>query len=76
MLSLDKILLILKDGEWQSIQSISESINVPQDKMTHIIGFLTEFDFIQLDNTQKKVKLQPPLFKFINELARIEQETA
>ena len=76
MLSLDKILLILKDGNWHSIQSISESINVPQDKMTHIIGFLTEFDFIQLDNTQKKVKLQPPLFKFINELARLEQETA
>jgi len=75
MLSLDKILFILKDGEWQSIQSISESINVPQDKMTHIIGFLTEFDFIQLDNTQKKVKLQPPLFKFINELSRLEQET-
>ena len=76
MLSLDKILLILKDGNWHTIQSISESINVPQDKMTHIIGFLTEFDFIQLDGTQKKVKLQPPLLKFINEMSRLEQETA
>ena len=76
MLSLDKILLILKDGEWHGIQALSEYINVPQDKMAHIIGFLTEFDFIQLDDTQKKVKLQPPLFKFINELSRLKQETA
>jgi predicted transcriptional regulator len=75
MLSLDKILLILKDGNWHSIQALSENINIPQNKLTHIIDFLTEFDFIQLDDTQKKAKLQKPLFKFINELARLEQET-
>jgi predicted transcriptional regulator len=76
MPSLDKILLTLKDGNWHNIQAISENINIPQNKFTHIIDFLTEFDFIQIDNTQKKVKLQPPLFKFIKELSRLEQEIA
>jgi predicted transcriptional regulator len=76
MLSLDKILLILKDGNWHAIQTLSENINIPQNKLIHVIDFLTEFDFIQLNDTQKKVKLQPPLFNFINELARLELETA
>jgi hypothetical protein len=76
MLSLDKILFILKDGNWHSIQAISESMNIPQNKLTNIIDFLKGFDFIKIDNTQKKLKLQPPLLKFINELSKHEQETA
>ena len=73
---IDDILLLLKDGEWHDLQEIAEKVALSHTKTEVVFSFLAEYDFVQLNENTKEVKLQSPLLKFINELQRLEQKTA
>ena len=73
---IDDILWLLKDGEWHDLQEIAEKVPLSPAKTELVVSFLAEYDFVQLNENTKEVKLQSPLLKFINELQRLEQETA
>jgi len=38
------------------------------------VSFLGEYDFIQLNENVKRVKLQPSMLEFIEEIQRLEKE--
>ena len=76
MSTIDDILWLLKDGEWHDLKEIAEKVALPQTKAELVVSFLGEYDFIQLNENNKKVRLQPPLLEFIKEIQRLEQETA
>jgi DNA-binding IclR family transcriptional regulator len=74
MSAIDEILLLLKDGEWHDLKEITEKIALPKVKAEMVVSFLSEYDFIQLNENHKKIKLKPPTHDFFEKIQRIEKE--
>lgn len=76
MPTIDQILLLLTDNKWHNLDELTQKVALSQAKLEQVINFLTEYDFIQMGQNPKKVKLKPQLLKFLTEIQQIEQETA
>jgi len=74
MSAIDEILCLLKDGEWHDLKEITKKVALPKFKAEMAVSFLLEYDFIQLNENIKRVKLQPSILKFIEEIQRLEKE--
>jgi len=74
MSAIDEILWLLKDGEWHDLKEITKKVALPKFKAEIAVNFLGEYDFIQLNENVKRVKLQPLTLKFIEEIQRLEKE--
>lgn len=74
MSTIDKILCLLKDGEWHDLKEITKKVALPKYKAEMAVSFLGEYDFIQLNENIRRVKLQPLILKFIEEIQRLEKE--
>jgi len=73
MSAIDEILCLLKDGEWHDLKEITEKVALPKFKAEMAVSFLGEYDFIQLNENIGRVKLQPSILKFIEEIQRLEK---
>jgi DNA-binding IclR family transcriptional regulator len=74
MSALDKILLLLKDGKWHNLKEIAKKMALPKIKTELAVSFLTEHNFILLNEKTKKVRLQPTTKNFIEEIQILEKE--
>ena len=74
MSAIDEILWLLKDGEWHDLKEITKKVALPKSKAEMAVSFLGEYDFIQLNENIRRVKLQPLILKFIEEIQRLEKE--
>jgi len=74
MSAIDEILWLLKDGEWHDLKEITEKVALPKFKAEIVFSFLGEYDFIQLNENVRRVKLQPSILEFIEEIQRLEKE--
>jgi len=74
MSAIDEILWLLKDGELHDLKEITKKVALPKFKAEIAVNFLGEYDFIQLNENVKRVKLQPSILKFIEEIQRLEKE--
>ncbi|MHC3128629.1 MAG: hypothetical protein IBV52_00940 [Candidatus Bathyarchaeota archaeon] len=74
MSTIDEILCLLKDGEWHDLKEITKKVALPKYKAEMAVSFLGEYDFIQLNENIRRVKLQPLILKFIEEIQRLEKE--
>jgi DNA-binding IclR family transcriptional regulator len=74
MSALDNILWLLKDGKWHDLQEITNTVALPKAKAEMVISFLGEYNFIQLDQDVKKIKLQPSMLEFIEGIQRLEEK--
>ena len=74
MSAIDKVLWLLKDGEWHDLTEITEKVALPKFKAEIVVSFLWEYDFIQLNKNVRRVKLQPSMLEFIEEIQRLEKE--
>ena len=74
MSTLDDILQLLKDGKWHNLKEVTEKTALPEHKAEAVFQFLNEYDFIQINENNKKIKLEPPIAKFIEEIQRLEKE--
>lgn len=75
MSAIDEILWLLKDGKWHELEEITEKAALPKFKAELVVSFLGEYDFIQLNKNDRRVKLQPSTLKFIKEIQHLEKET-
>jgi|GEM_PF-2083999 len=63
-LAVDKFLECLAvDGEWHSLNEVVAYLQLEKDKVVEIAKFFARFKFIQLDETRRKVKIQPNVKK-------------
>jgi len=76
MSAIDEILWLLKDGEWHDLKEITEKVALPKFKVEIVVSFLGEYDFIQLNENFRRVKLQPSILEFIEEIQCLEKEEA
>jgi len=74
MSAIDEILCLLKDGEWHDLKEITKKVALPKFKAEMAVSFLGEYDFIQLNENIRRVKLQPSMFEFIKEIQHLEKE--
>ncbi len=59
---IDRILKLLRDSKWHSIEEVEKNISVPEHKIHYALGFLNEQAFINIQNdrimiTPKGLKL-------------------
>ncbi len=75
MLAIDEILELLKNGDWHGLKEISNKTQLKKFKVELITSFLAEYDFLEFDKKEKRIKLSPQLLHFLEKIQDIEQET-
>ena len=70
----DEILWLLKDGKWHDLKKIAEKCSLPESKAKMAVSFLWEYDFIELNENERKARLRPPILRFIDEIQRVERK--
>jgi len=71
---LDNILEVLKNGGWHDLEEISKRTRLPRLQVDLLTNFLAEFNFIELDKSEQRTRLTPPLLSFIKKIQSIEEK--
>ena len=71
---IDEILWLFRDGEWHDLKEITENIALSKFKVEIAVNFLGEYDFIQLNEVAKKIRLQSSILEFFKNIQYIERE--
>lgn len=59
------ILELLSDGKWHGIEDLLSGAGLSEQKLQEITGFLGEYGFIEVDEENKKVKVNRDFRKLI-----------
>ena len=70
----ETILRILENGEWHHLKDLEEKTRLTPHKVKHITNFLAKYNFVTLDETEQKVKLDLPTMKFLKKIRQIENK--
>jgi len=62
-----EILELLSDGKWRMLEEIQQKTKVDREQIQQIIEFLKEYDFVVLDETEKKIRLNKLAQKFLTQ---------
>ena len=76
MLNIDDILKLLEDGKWHDMQEIIADSKFQDLKVKVFMGFLSEYNFVELDKKRQRVKLTPSLFEFFRKIRLLEEKEA
>ena len=74
LLAIDEILDLLKNGEWHGVKEIADKTRLHEFKVELITSFLTQYDFLEFDKKEKKIKLSPQLLHFLKKIEGVERE--
>jgi hypothetical protein len=74
MSAIDEILWMLEDGKWHELKEIQEKFVLPPVKTEIVVNFLGEYNFIEVKEKTKEVRLESSTRKFIKEIQRLEKE--
>jgi DNA-binding IclR family transcriptional regulator len=75
LLAIDEILDLLKNGEWHELKEVAGRTHLREVKVEIISSFLAEYDFLEFDEREKKIKLSPQLRLFLKKIEGVEEET-
>jgi predicted transcriptional regulator len=64
----DKLLDVLKDGKWHSIEQIVQKTGIEEYKAKLVISFLEQFHFVHTDKKTGKIKLTALTKQFLEKL--------
>ena len=70
----EAILRILENGEWHYIKDIPKLTTLNSAAVEYVTKFLAKYDFVTIDKTQQKIKLDPPTTVFLKKIRQIEHE--
>ena len=60
-----EVLEMLKDGEWHSLDGIRRKVKLTKNQVQQISGFLREYQFITIDRTEKNIRIEEAVRKFL-----------
>ena len=63
---MDDILTFLKSGQWYTVKDVVEGCSLPECKIGTVLKFLDEYDFLQMNPKEQKVRIHPNSKKFFN----------
>jgi len=64
-----KILEILNDAKWHTLEEIQEKTNLNTNQVKQVVKFLKEYNFIAVNEAKKKVKLNQTIRNFLIQTA-------
>lgn len=70
----ETILRLLENGKWNYLKDIEEKTQLNSSKVENVAKFLAKYNFVKLDETKQKVKLNPPTNRFLKRLRQLENE--
>jgi DNA-binding IclR family transcriptional regulator len=70
----DTILRLLENGKWHYLKDIEEKTHLNHGKVENVTKFLAYYNFVKLDEAERKVKLDPPTNRFLKRLRQLENE--
>jgi len=73
LLPIDEILSMLQNGEWHRLKEIADKTRLHEFKVELITSFLAEYDFLEFDKKEKKIKLSPQLLLFLKKIESIDR---
>ena len=62
---IDDLITLINDGRWHPIEEIVNKTQLAKPKTEEILHFLTDYNFILLDDEHKKAKITLSLQKFL-----------
>ena len=71
----DGVLNFLEDGRWHDffeVAKIFSNFGLLESDVRNIIGFLTKFGFVDLDECQKRVKINTSFLSFLQAIKVLE----
>ena len=76
LIAIDEILGLLRNGEWHAVKEIAEKSQLQEFKVELITSFLAEYDFLEFDQKEKRIKLSPQLELFLSKIEDIDREAS
>jgi len=70
----ETILRLLENGKWHYLKDIKKQTQLNNGKVENVTKFLAKYNFVKLDETKQKVKLDPPTNRFLKRLRQLENE--
>ena len=70
----ETILRLLENGKWHYLKDIEKKTQLNSGKVENITKFLAKYNFVKLDETKQKVKLDPPTNRFLKKIRQLENE--
>ena len=72
MPKVDDILKLLENGKWHDLKEMEKKTQLHDLEIMGITKFLAQFNFIKLDKTGRKAKLDPSTQDFLNKIRQLE----
>jgi DNA-binding IclR family transcriptional regulator len=60
-----EILEILSDGEWHPLDEVRKEMRLNENQVKRITEFLSEYEFITVDNSKSKIKIKEAVRSFL-----------
>ncbi|MCW4035461.1 MAG: hypothetical protein NWF03_08875 [Candidatus Bathyarchaeota archaeon] len=70
----EAILKLLENGKWYYIKDIGKLTQLNDRKVETVTKFLEKYDFVKVDKTHQKIRLDAPTSKFFQKIREIELE--
>jgi DNA-binding IclR family transcriptional regulator len=65
---------LLEDGKWHSLTEIADKSGLHMFKLEIVTNLLAEYDFIELDKANQKVRLAMSVVDFLKKIRHIEKD--
>lgn len=60
-----EVLEILSDGKWHELEEIRKEKDLSKGQVRQIMEFLNQYEFVKLDETMKKVRIEESAREFM-----------
>ncbi len=74
LLAIDQILELLWNGEWRELTEIADQTGLQKFGVLLVTSFLSEYNFLEFDETEKKIRVSSELLLFLSKIREIERE--
>ena len=64
---ISKILELLNDSQWHTLDEIQKKTELNRDQLQHVIAFFKEYQFIVTDDTKGELKLREDVRRFLTQ---------
>jgi hypothetical protein len=70
----ETILRLLENGKWHHLKDIEKKTHLNSVNVETITKFLAQYNFIELDKAEQKMKLDPATNQFLKRIRQLENE--
>ena len=74
LLAIDWILELIWNGEWHRLTEITDRTGWQEFRVLLITSFLSEYNFLEFNEKEKKIRLSSELLLFLRRICEIEHE--